>query len=290
MMLPRIFPRLAGLAGAAVGRRAPVRVISASAFRPQESDGGRASHDEFTDAADQERRRRDERRRRADEDLATRNRVLDAGLARVAELGWTAAAVRAGAADAGVDHGGGVAGGALAPGGGADLVRRHMEVSDARLEALMAERAEEIKSRGERLRVRLFLREMTEARLRMSAELAGTRRWAEAVALMYTPENLPGYLDSELRLMDSMWAAAGCSSTDVNWYTKRLSLAAIYKSTELALVADRSEGQADTWAFLDRRFEDELKLAEAVAGSEDAVAVLRGLSATVKNLAGYPGR
>jgi ubiquinone biosynthesis protein COQ9 len=36
--------------------------------------------------------------------------------------------------------------------------------------------------------------------------------------------------------MDSLWHFAGDKSTDVNWYTKRISLLAIYKSTEVAMM------------------------------------------------------
>lgn len=36
--------------------------------------------------------------------------------------------------------------------------------------------------------------------------------------------------------MDSLWHFAGDKSVDTNWYTKRLSLLAIYKSTEVAMM------------------------------------------------------
>jgi hypothetical protein len=39
-----------------------------------------------------------------------------------------------------------------------------------------------------------------------------------------------------LQLVDSLWHFAGDKSTDMNWYSKRLSLLAIYKSTELAMM------------------------------------------------------
>lgn len=41
-----------------------------------------------------------------------------------------------------------------------------------------------------------------------------------------------------------------------NWYTKRVSLAAVYKSTEIYLIQDRSEDYTDTWNFLENRLED----------------------------------
>ncbi len=42
----------------------------------------------------------------------------------------------------------------------------------------------------------------------------------------------------------------------LNWYTKRLTLAAIYKSTELFMLQDKSENFKETYEFLDNRFND----------------------------------
>ena len=41
-----------------------------------------------------------------------------------------------------------------------------------------------------------------------------------------------------------------------NWYTKRVSLAGVYKSTEVYMLQDSSEDYQDSWEFLDRRLED----------------------------------
>lgn len=45
-----------------------------------------------------------------------------------------------------------------------------------------------------------------------------------------------------------------------NWYTKRASLAGVYKSTEIYMLQDNSEGHENTWEFLDRRLEDLVSL------------------------------
>lgn len=42
----------------------------------------------------------------------------------------------------------------------------------------------------------------------------------------------------------------------MNWYSKRLTLAAIYKSTELFMIQDKSENFKDTYEFLDNRLSD----------------------------------
>ena len=38
-----------------------------------------------------------------------------------------------------------------------------------------------------------------------------------------------------------------------NWYTKRVTLAGVYKSTEVFMVQDQSIDYEQTWQFLDRR-------------------------------------
>lgn len=57
------------------------------------------------------------------------------------------------------------------------------------------------------------------------------------------------------RTVDAMWRAIGDRSTDFNYYTKRAILAGIYGSTVLVWLDDRSEGSADSFAFLERRID-----------------------------------
>jgi ubiquinone biosynthesis protein COQ9 len=149
----------------------------------------------------------------------------------------------------------------------------------------------EVKSladRGERLRIRPFIRDKVEQRLRMNAPFMS--RWVEGLALAAQPLNLPATLQLEADLMDCMWHHAGDRAVDHNWYTKRLSLAAIYKATEMAMIEDRSEDFEQTWAFLDRRFEDELQFAKSMASLYDLQNVAAGVATTIHNMIGLPRR
>ena len=47
-----------------------------------------------------------------------------------------------------------------------------------------------------------------------------------------------------------------CITFQFNWYTKRGSLAGIYKATEIYMLQDKSEDYTDTWSFLDSRLQD----------------------------------
>lgn len=59
---------------------------------------------------------------------------------------------------------------------------------------------------------------------------------------------------------DKIWWAAGDTSTDYNHYTKRLLLSGVITSTTLYWLNDTSKGHAETWAFLERRIDDVLKI------------------------------
>ena len=55
---------------------------------------------------------------------------------------------------------------------------------------------------------------------------------------------------------DLIWTTLGDSAQDVNWYTKRATLVAVYGTTLLYWLGDDSVGAEATWAFLDRRIAD----------------------------------
>lgn len=58
---------------------------------------------------------------------------------------------------------------------------------------------------------------------------------------------------------DHIWNALGDTSDDINWYSKRAILSGVYGTTVLFWLGDTSEGDAATWAFLDRRIEDVMR-------------------------------
>jgi ubiquinone biosynthesis protein COQ9 len=62
-----------------------------------------------------------------------------------------------------------------------------------------------------------------------------------------------------------MWRLAGDTATDFNYYSKRALLAGIYAATLAVFVDDKSEGKADTLAFLDRRIDGVMRFEKAKA-------------------------
>ena len=57
-----------------------------------------------------------------------------------------------------------------------------------------------------------------------------------------------------------MWRIVGDKSTDFSFYTRRISLAAVYTSTLLFWLNDNSNNNIETEFFLDRRLKDISKI------------------------------
>ena len=63
-------------------------------------------------------------------------------------------------------------------------------------------------------------------------------------------------LQATYRAVDAIWRTAGDSSTDWNFYSKRFLLVAVYSSTFLFWLNDKSKDDHLTWEFLDRRLSE----------------------------------
>lgn len=89
---------------------------------------------------------------------------------------------------------------------------------------------------------------------------------------------LPGHAATGARLlagtMNALWYAAGDRATDFNYYTKRGLLAGVYLATLLYWLDDESDEGAATWAFLDKRIADALRLPALIAPLRDGVKTL----------------
>jgi len=72
--------------------------------------------------------------------------------------------------------------------------------------------------------------------------------------------NVPAGLHMLYCSVDEMWYAVGDLSADFSFYTKRALLAGVVSTTTLYWLDDESDRRADSWAFLDRRLADVLKI------------------------------
>lgn len=179
--------------------------------------------------------------------------LLAAALPHVPFDGWSAATLAAAVTDSRLD---GRLARALFPRGGVDLAVAYHKSGDARMaEALAAADLGALRFRDRIAHAVLLRLEGADKELvrRGSALFALPQHAAEGAALIWGTA-------------DAVWRALGDRSADLNWYTKRATLSAVYGATVLFWLGDTSEGHADTRAFLDRRIEGVMWFEKAKAG------------------------
>jgi ubiquinone biosynthesis protein COQ9 len=116
------------------------------------------------------------------------------------------------------------------------------------------------------------VRKRIAAAIRVRLEQAAPHKDAvrRALTVLALPTNAPAALRSLYRTVDAIWRAAGDTATDWNFYSKRGLLAGVFSSTVLCWLDDTSEGHAETWAFLDRRIEDVMRVPKLTARLREA--------------------
>lgn len=191
-----------------------------------------------------------------DRDLA-RDKIVEAALAHVPFDGWAAATLARAAEDAGYEAATALR---VFPGGPLDAIAHWTRMADrAMLAAIEAE--------GEAFQA-LKVREKIARAIRLRLEPLAAHREAvrRALALLALPQGVPVSLRTLWATVDAVWYAAGDRATDYNHYTKRGLAAGVYSTTLLYWLEDTSEGQADTWTFLDRRIANVMALPKALGG------------------------
>lgn len=187
---------------------------------------------------------------------AARESLLDAALSHVIFDGWSEASFAAAAQDAGIAQG---MARAICPRGAADLAVAYHRRGDAAMRAHLA--AKDLSDVRFRDRVALAVRYRLEA-----ADREIVRRGAALFAL-------PQHAATGARLVwdtvDAIWTTLGDRSDDINWYSKRATLGAVYSATVLYWLADESDGHGATWDFLDRRIENIMQFEKAKAKVRD---------------------
>ncbi|MGI4731191.1 MAG: COQ9 family protein [Janthinobacterium lividum] len=114
------------------------------------------------------------------------------------------------------------------------------------------------------MKIRERIAAQVEARFAIAApDREALRR---AIAILALPTNMARAARLGWRTMDLIWRRAGDTATDLNHYTKRASLLAIYAATATVFLDDDSEGQADSRAFLARRIDGLMRFEKAKAG------------------------
>ena len=206
----------------------------------------------------------------ADHIAETQAKVLKSALPHVVFDGWSAETLAAAVVDSGVDAG--LA--ALAfPRGAVDLALAFHYDGDRKLADAMAAadtsgmRYSEKIANGIRLRLELVEGHREEVR--------------RGSALFALPTHAGDGAKAIWNTTDTIWNALGDTSRDVNWYTKRATLSAVYSAAVLFWLGDESGGE-DTDAFINRRIANVMQF-------EKFKATMRGNSLVKAFMAG-PGK
>ncbi|WP_270935779.1 COQ9 family protein [Falsiroseomonas oryzae] len=178
-----------------------------------------------------------------------RDAAIRAALPHVPALGWTKAALEAGLRDLGLDP---LEAEWLFPRGPVEAVEAWCDLADREMEAQA--QAEDLLSQ----RIPARIRRVVTIRLEQAEPHKEAIR--RALALQALPWNVPSALRTVARTADSMWAAAGDTSADFSWYTRRATLAGVYGATLAFWMQDDEPGFPATRAFLDRRLADLARL------------------------------
>lgn len=175
----------------------------------------------------------------------TADDIVRAALSHVPFDGWQAQTLQMGAADCGL------AADAVAsyfPKGVDDAIDRYAAIADRDMVAAF-QALDEIPEK-----MHLRIRALILCRL----ELAMPHKETVSKTLAYLAQPQHAAKASKLlyATVDTMWRTAGDTATDVSFYSKRATLAAVYSATLLAFLADKSGTMAKTEAFLDRRLSE----------------------------------
>lgn len=209
----------------------------------------------------------------------TRTRLLLATLAHVPFDGWTGRAMANGARGAGMDP---VDVRRYFPGGAAEMVAYFGAWADLRMtEAVAARDLEALKVRE---RVALAVR------LRLEALAPHREAVRTTLAWLAIPFNAPLAAKCLYRTVDAVWYGIGDESWDFSFYTKRALLAAVVATTALYWLDDKSEDSTETFAFLERRIADVMKVPRLGARAASVLSHLPDPFAVLRAVAGRGGR
>ncbi len=183
--------------------------------------------------------------------------LLDAALTHVAFDGWSPATFEAAVAEVGIDP---AHAATLCPRGAVDLAILSHQQGDAAMIAAM--RAADL---GD---MRYSEKVAHAIRLRLAAvpDKEAVRR---ATALFALPHMSPDGARLIWGTADAIWTALGDTSDDINWYSKRATLSAVYGSVVLYWLGDTSPDGAATDAFIDRRIADVMQFEKVKAQLRD---------------------
>ena len=188
------------------------------------------------------------------ERVAQKDQILEAALVHAAFDGWSRRTLNQAAEDAGFDV---ATARRLFPQGGDSLLAWLGDWADRRmLDAIEAESLA-------RLPVRERIAKLVRTRLEVLDDHKEAMR--RAALIRGNPANLGTAGKALWRTVDRIWDAAGFPATreqGFSRYSRRATLATVLITTVLYWLEDITPDNEETWAFLDRRIEDVMRVGQ----------------------------
>jgi ubiquinone biosynthesis protein COQ9 len=181
-----------------------------------------------------------------------KSRLVEAAVMHVAFDGWSDETLKLAASDCGIPL---AEAQALFPRGAVDLALAYHHAGDDQMVAQMS---------ATDLTVMRYSARVSHA-IRVRLELADKEAVRRGTTLFALPQNAGDGAKAIWGTADRIWESLGDTSRDVNWYTKRMTLSAVYSSVVLFWLGDTSDGHEATWEFLDRRIENVMQFEKTKA-------------------------
>ncbi|XP_076905641.1 uncharacterized protein LOC143561433 [Bidens hawaiensis] len=177
-------------------------------------------------------------------------RVIQASLQHVIRLGWSEAAMIAGARDVGVS-----------PSIVGAIPRKEAALVEYFMDECLQKLIDTIDS-GELQLQDLVASEriakLIKFRLQMQAPYIS--KWPQALSIQAQPANVSTSFKQRAMLVDEFCHAANDEGSGVDWYLKRTVIGGVYSTTEIYMLTDNSTDFNDTWTFLNERLRDAFDL------------------------------
>ena len=194
----------------------------------------------------------------------TRDKILDAALPAIVFDGWTMTVLETAAKNAGLTA---FDVKRVFPGGIMDALCHFSARADAAMvEALRSDYSLSTMKIRERI--------ATAVMVRLRQQTPHREAVRRAMAIYAMPWNKIAELKMIYATVDAMWREAGDTSTDYNFYTKRLLLSKVYITSLRVWLDDTSPNLLTTEAFLRRRIEDVMQIEKLKAKAKGALANL----------------
>ena len=180
--------------------------------------------------------------------------LLDAALPNVAFEGWSDSVFRAAVSETGTDP---ASAAAACPEKCVDLALAFHRRGDAGMLRMLD--AADLEAMRFRERV------ATAVKFRLQAVSEHREQVRRGTVLFALPLRAHRGAKALWDSADCIWNALGDTTGDINWYSKRAILAGVLGASVLFWIGDHSEGCEATWAFIDRRINDVMKIEKAKA-------------------------